>query len=90
MTKKENVMLYELIEVESNGEFMYCSDLKIRNNKTGEVVIADCVKVWDEDQYSLAYMFHLVKQGKWSEGVLDEADEIALQQEVGYVEEDDE
>lgn len=82
-------MLYQLIEVESNGEFMYCSDLHIRNNKTGEVVIADGVKVWEEDQYSLGYMFQLVKKDKWSEGMLDEADEIALQEEVGYVEDDE-
>lgn len=80
-------MMYRIVNVTENGEFMNCSDVTIENTVTGEKMICDCVKVWDEDQYSLAYMFKLVKYNKWVEGVLDDA-EIAEIDAEGIVEMD--
>jgi hypothetical protein len=79
-------MMYRIVNVESNGEFMYCSDVTIENMLTGEKVICDCVKVWEEDQYSLAYMFKLVKYNKWSEGELND-EEIAEIENEGIIDE---
>jgi hypothetical protein len=79
-------MMYRIVDVQSNGEFMYCSDVTIENTVTGEKVVCDGVKVWEEDQYSLAYMFKLVKYNKWSEGMLDDA-EIAEIEAEGIVDE---
>lgn len=82
---KGNVMKYEIAKIEDNGSVMFASDLTIRNIETGEEVVCDCVKIWDTDQYSLAYMFQCVKKGTWATGecMLSEEDEIALQNEMG-------
>lgn len=83
---KGNRMTYRIVDIQSNGQFMHCSDITIEHVETGEKVICDCVKIFDEDQYSLAYMFKLVKYNKWEEGVLDDA-EIAEIEREGILEE---
>ena len=76
MTTGENVMTYQITQIKRNSEDMFSSDLYIENIVTKEEVVATGVRVWDEDQYSLAYMFKLVKNNKWLEGVLSD-EEIA-------------
>lgn len=58
-------MKYQIVEVESNKEALGCSDLHIEDTETGEVMIADQVKIWEDDQESLEEMFQAVKNGEW-------------------------
>lgn len=51
-------MTFEIINVAVNAIQNDCFDLSILNNDTNEVVIFDCVKIWDEDQQSLEDMFY--------------------------------
>jgi hypothetical protein len=51
-------MTFEIINVAVNAIHNDCFDLSILNNDTKEVVIFDCVKIWDEDQQSLKDMFY--------------------------------
>ena len=56
-------MKYQIISVVNNGRELF--DITIRNNETLEVVIADQVKIWDEDQEALEEMFEAVASGEW-------------------------
>ena len=51
-------MTFEIVKKAVNAIYQDCFDLTIRNNETQEVVIFDCVKIWDEDQQSLEDMFY--------------------------------
>jgi hypothetical protein len=81
MTTKENVMMYRIANVSDNGNYMHCFDVTIEHIETGKKVVCDCVKVWDEDQYSLAYMFKLIEKGKWEEGMLSDEEICEIEQE---------
>lgn len=56
---------FEVVSVEVNSEASDCFDVSIRDNATGEIMVADMVKIWDTDQDSLRDMFHAVKAGEW-------------------------
>lgn len=58
-------MKYQLIKVKPNAIFWDCSDLYIEDTETGEVLVADAVKIWEDDQESLEEMFEAVKNGEW-------------------------
>lgn len=58
-------MAYELVKVEPNTRVVGCFDLHIKNVETGEVEIADFVKIWEDDQESLEEMFEAVQRGEW-------------------------
>lgn len=58
-------MKYRLIKVNPNPIFWDCSDLYIEDTETGEVLVADAVKIWEDDQESLEEMFEAVKNGEW-------------------------
>lgn len=58
-------MAYELVKIESNGEIAGCFDLHIMEVETGTVMVADCVKIWEDDQESLEEMFEAVQRGEW-------------------------
>lgn len=58
-------MKYQLIKVKPNPIFWGCFDLYIEDTETGEVLVADAVKIWEDDQESLEEMFEAVKNGEW-------------------------
>ena len=58
-------MRYEIVSVVVNAEMVGCFDVSIRDNETGEVMVADMMKIWDEDQEALEDMFETVKAGEW-------------------------
>jgi hypothetical protein len=51
-------MTFEIIKKEVNAIQKDCFDLSIINHDTNEIVVFDCVKIWDEDQQSLEDMFY--------------------------------
>ena len=67
-------MTYQIVQIKNNVNDMGSKDLYIYNVVTGEEVIAKGVRIWNEDQYSLAYMFKLVKYNRWEEGMLSDAE----------------
>lgn len=58
-------MAYELVKVELNSVYVDCYDLHIKNLKTGKVLVADGVKIWEDEQESLEEMFTAVLDGEW-------------------------
>jgi len=60
-------MKYEIVKVENSAAVKGAFDVSIRNNETLEVVIADQVMIWDEDQEALEDMFEAVASGEWFE-----------------------
>ena len=63
--KKENTMKYQIVKAEDSKETPGCFDLYIKNNETGEEMVADQVRIWNDDQESLEDMFETVKNGEW-------------------------
>jgi len=58
-------MQYQIVEVADSKETLGCFDLHIKNIKTGEVMLADQVRIWNDDQESLEDMFETVKNNEW-------------------------
>jgi hypothetical protein len=57
-------MKFEVINIEKS-DVNGCFDLTIRNNETGEEVIADMCRIWDNDETALEDMFENVKAGEY-------------------------
>jgi hypothetical protein len=63
--EKEHTMKYQIVKTEDNKETLGCFDLYIKNIETGEEMVADQVRIWNDDQESLEDMFETVKNGEW-------------------------
>lgn len=57
-------MKFEIVNI-AKSDVNGCFDLTIRNNETGEEVIADMCRIWDNDEASLEDMFENVKAGEY-------------------------